>query len=111
MRRQPGFAFFVGFIILVCLQRSRQGQSRSRGRARTRRPFRGLSTALVTALGDPNNGNDARDLGAAAKSTGTAAGLPRVATVFPNPQTTFSARGNVNTSPGGFVEQSRGTLT
>ena len=33
-------------------------------------------------------------------------GAAAPATTFPNPQTTFSARGNVNTSPGGAVEQS-----
>src|SRR5262245_27608534 len=33
-------------------------------------------------------------------------GAAALATIFPNPQTTFSARGNVNTSPGGAVEQS-----
>jgi hypothetical protein len=63
--------------------------------------------AFRAALGNPNNGNaPGFQSGGRREINWDGGGAAALATIFPNPQTTFSSRGNVNIGAGGAVEQS-----
>lgn len=56
-------------------------------------------------LGEPNNGNTPSPQPGGRREIGwDGGGADAPAAIFANPMTTFSARGNVNTSPGGSLE-------
>jgi hypothetical protein len=63
--------------------------------------------AYRAVFGGVNNGNTAGSQDSGRREINwDGGGDAALSTLFPNPQTTFSARGNVNTSPGGAVKQS-----
>ena len=107
MRRQPRFAFIVGFVILVLPAAVAAGPITFQGSGADAASIQAVVDSYRTALGDPNNGNNTPTQPEGRREINwDGGGAAALATVFPNPQTTFSARGNVNTSPGGSVEQS-----
>jgi hypothetical protein len=67
--------------------------------------------AYRAVFGGVNNGNTAGTQADGRREINwDGGGAAAPSTTFPNPQTTFSARGNVNTSPGGAVAQSGAPL-
>lgn len=67
--------------------------------------IQGTVDAFRATLGEPNNGNTpGSQPGGRREINWDGGGDASLSTFFPNPMTTFSNRGNVNTSPGGGLQ-------